>query len=298
MIPIKKGVINTDIPNVAVETSDSNIPRKPILVEGEPTPIEPIIESLEVSENGTYEVGEGLDGFNPVIVNVDKSKPGYVELVDFDLKNSSLLDKIRNYIIPSQNYNNVSTTTDGLVLTATNSNCNISFVPNTNSFYELKIKFGTNTDTSELNQYNALLKLNRTDAHQTLTYCRDVQVPNNPMGTWRLNDQSGSVEYLPVGYGDSHYFDNKELIIEYGYYYNNDEFTINLNKFSYKIGNEYIYIGTSNFIINPNGNPIILLGGGGAVMKGTIIESVKIKQLFKWNLERTLLNNINESEVM
>ena len=318
-IPIKKGV-TTNAPSIAVETSDSNIPRKPILIEGGGT--EPVLVSLAATENGEYVPGEGIDGFNPVlvnvephltnlaatengtyrpespyegfsavVVNVDTSHPDEVELVDFDFKQNNLHDNIRNFDIPNTNYSNISTSNSGITFTATNSNCIIGFIPETNSYYECKVKFGTNAEPdSSLGSYNALLKLNKSDNHQTLTYCRDVTIDENPTGTWRLNDESGRVEYLSVGYGDSHYFDNKELIVEYGYYYNNGVFTSNANKFSYRIGDSYIYIGVAAFSIGNSGNPQIVLGGGGAVMKGTVIESLKVKQLFKWNLTREINN--------
>lgn len=302
MIPIKKGITGTDIPNIAVETSDSSIPRKPILVEGGPAP-EPItVTALSVTENGTYPAPEG-SAYSPVTVNVDKSKPDEIELVDFDYKNYSLLDKIRNFSIPNQNVQNLQTTADGIKFGGTNSSCNIAFIPNTNSFYEIKIKFGTNSET-EFAQYNAILKLNRTDNHFTVTYCRDVKIADNPTGTWRISDSGGGAIYLAVGYGDPHYFDGKELKIEYGYYYDNGVFTLNLNKYSLSINGEYIHISNGAFFISgssANANPVILLGGGSAVMKGIIVESVKIKQLFKWNLDRALFRKIalelEESEV-
>lgn len=302
MIPIKKGITGTDIPNIAVETSDSTIPRKPILVEGGPAP-EPItITPLTVTENGTHDAGENA-AYNPVTVNVDKSKPDEIELVDFDFKNYSLLDKIRNFSIPNQNVQNLATGENGIIFKGTNSSCNIAFIPNTNSFYEIKIKFGTNAET-QFAQYNAILKLNRTDNHFTVTYCRDVTIADNPTGTWRISDSGGGAIYLTVGYGDPHYFDGKELKIEYGYYYNNDVFTLNLNKYSLSISGEYIHISNDSFFISgssANINPVILLGGGSAVMKGTIIESLKIKQLFKWNLDRALFRKfakeLEESEV-
>jgi hypothetical protein len=302
MIPIKKGITGADIPNIAVETSETTIPRKPILVEGGPAP-EPItVTALTVTENGTHDAGENA-AYNPVTVNVDKSKPDEIELVDFDFTNYSLLDKIRNFSIPSQNVQNLATGENGIKFNGTNSSCNIAFIPETNSFYEIKIKFGTNAETV-FAQYNAILKLNRTDNHFTVTYCRDVTIAENPTGTWRISDSGIGAIYLNVGYGDPHYFDNKELKIEYGYYYNNGVFTPNLNKYSLSINGEYIHISNGTFFISGssgNANPIILLGGGSAVMKGTIIESVKIKQLFKWNLDRALFRKfaleLEESEV-
>lgn len=302
MIPIKKGIESTGQPAVSIESGDSSIPRKPILVEGGPAP-EPItVTALTVTENGTHDAGENA-AYNPVTVNVDKSKPDEIELCNFDFKNYSLLDKIRNFSIPNQNVQNLQTTEDGIKFGATNSSCNIAFIPETNSFYEIKIKFGTNTET-EFAQYNAILKLNRSDNHFTVTYCRDVTISDNPRGTWRISDSGGGAIYLTVGYGDPHYFDGKELKIEYGYYYNNGEFTLNLNKYSLSINGEYILISNDSFFISgtsANYNPAIILGGANSVMKGTIFESVKIKQLFKWNLDRALFRKfaaeLEESEV-
>lgn len=259
------------------------------------------VEPLNITENGTYPAPEGV-AYSPVTVNVDKSKPDEIELVDFDFTNYSLLDKIRNFSIPNQNVQNLATGENGIIFNGTNSSCNIAFIPETNSFYEIKIKFGTNAET-EFAQYNAIMKLNRTDNHFTVTYCRDVTIAENPTGTWRISDSGGGAIYLTVGYGDPHYFDGKELKIEYGYYYNNGEFTLNLNKYSLSINGEYIHISNDSFFISgssANTNPVILLGGGSAVMKGTIIESVKIKQIFKWNLDRNLFRKFNlelESEV-
>lgn len=83
MIPRKNGIEAEGIPSVTVETSESTIPRKPIFFEGGPGPTpEPIIESLNVSENGTYTVPEGVDGYNPVTVNVSGGKvytPTYIK---------------------------------------------------------------------------------------------------------------------------------------------------------------------------------------------------------------------------
>lgn len=76
MIPRKNGIEAEGIPSVSVETSESTIPRKPIFLEGGPGPTPtPVIESLSVTENGTYTVPEGVDGYNPVVVNVDTPTP-------------------------------------------------------------------------------------------------------------------------------------------------------------------------------------------------------------------------------
>lgn len=41
----------------------------------EPAPVEPVIEPLYVTENGSYEVPTGTDGYNPVTVNVPSDEP-------------------------------------------------------------------------------------------------------------------------------------------------------------------------------------------------------------------------------
>lgn len=71
-IPIKTGV-EANCPSIPVETGDLNIPRKPILFEGGDIPA--VINPLSVTENGTYTAPEGLDGYNPVTVNVPAPVP-------------------------------------------------------------------------------------------------------------------------------------------------------------------------------------------------------------------------------
>ena len=73
MIPIKKSYDGTDVPSIAVDTNqDDLVPRKKILAEGG-APVEPVIISGNFTENGTYNVPEGTDGYNPVTVNVPQT---------------------------------------------------------------------------------------------------------------------------------------------------------------------------------------------------------------------------------
>ena len=73
MIPIKKSYDGTDVPSIAVDTNqDDLVPRKKILAEGS-TPVEPVIVSANFTENGTYNVPEGTDGYNPVTVEVPQT---------------------------------------------------------------------------------------------------------------------------------------------------------------------------------------------------------------------------------
>ena len=73
MIPIKKSYDGTDVPSIAVDTNqDDLVPRKKILAEGG-APVEPVIVSGTFTENDTYNAPEGVDGYNPVIVNVPQT---------------------------------------------------------------------------------------------------------------------------------------------------------------------------------------------------------------------------------
>ena len=106
-IPIREGV-TTSAPSVAVETSDSTIPRKPILVEGGPAP-EPItVTPLTVTENGTYDAGENA-AYNPVTVNVPAVLPNEYLESEFDLLHSNstvgFTDSVKNIKLATNKYN-------------------------------------------------------------------------------------------------------------------------------------------------------------------------------------------------
>jgi hypothetical protein len=87
---IKKQVMNK---------SDDNIIRHQVLGLSDTPPVEPVIESLSVTENGTYTVEEGVDGFNPVVVNVATPEPPTSEVVvEFDYTESEY-DKARSITV-------------------------------------------------------------------------------------------------------------------------------------------------------------------------------------------------------
>lgn len=70
---IKKQVMNK---------SDDGIIRHQVLGITDTPPVEPVIESLSVTENGTYTVEEGVDGFNPVTVNVPQTTVSSITITE------------------------------------------------------------------------------------------------------------------------------------------------------------------------------------------------------------------------
>lgn len=61
-----------NVPKVDIDSTKNNIPKYPVDLQGGS---EPIIESLSITENGTYTPEEGVDGFAPVTVNVPTPQP-------------------------------------------------------------------------------------------------------------------------------------------------------------------------------------------------------------------------------
>ena len=60
-----------------------------------------VTETLSVSENGTYNPGEGVDGFSQVVVSVPQSVQGYTlnQIIDGDLPGVTTIDSTINYFM-------------------------------------------------------------------------------------------------------------------------------------------------------------------------------------------------------
>lgn len=66
--PIIKAEINENTPTIGVNVPDGNVPVLPVETIGGGS--EPVIESLSITENGTYNAPSGVDGYNPIEVDV------------------------------------------------------------------------------------------------------------------------------------------------------------------------------------------------------------------------------------
>lgn len=66
---------------------------------------DPVIESLNVTENGTYNAPSGTDGYNPIVVNVSQTLPTMQLLSDIriDTDNNKIYDFARNCDVTNDN---------------------------------------------------------------------------------------------------------------------------------------------------------------------------------------------------
>ena len=110
------------IVRTAVQVDDDNIIRKQVMNKTDDNIIRhqvmgieestPTIESLSVTENGTYNVTEGVDGFNPVVVNVPEPTPkniiiSKIKVVTED-ETEVIKDVARDFVLTSNNAINIT----------------------------------------------------------------------------------------------------------------------------------------------------------------------------------------------
>ena len=199
MIPIKKGITGTDIPNIAVETSDSTIPRKPILVEGEPAP-EPItVTALTVTENGTYPAPEG-SAYSPVTVNVSPVEPDTKIISEFDfsqaeydlIRSMPSDDPLLSAILKGYTYNASYDSVNGVIswingYGSWSPDCYLQPFKN----YDIEVDMGAFDTTSQLAGTKQIIGLSK-DGTNGLRFCWNVS-----NGYFQIINDSGTVN-LPT----------------------------------------------------------------------------------------------------
>ena len=273
MIPIKKGITATDIPNIAVETSDTTIPRKPILVEGGPAP-EPItVTALTVTENGTYNAGENA-AYNPVTVNVPTQMPSEYLESEFDLlySNSTVgfYDSVKNSFLPNTRYRDFA---DGYI-----TGRNGDVLMNITNFGDVKrivIKTGEFNRSIEPNEeWLNLMRMSQGDWHFNLTF-------NSSGNYWRVSDASGAEIDIPASTLPKYSFENTTFEIIYGAKYINDVLYRGI-----KVNGEITEYYNNKLFVYLNGNLVMenstletfaeIRVGGGNGWIGAKFENVKI----------------------
>lgn len=197
-IPIREGV-TTSVPSVAVETSDSTIPRKPILVEGGPTP-EPItVTALTVTENGTHDAGENA-AYNPVTVNVPPVEPATKIVSEFDFSQAEydLIrsipndDPLLNAILKGYTYNASYDNINGEVswingYGSWSPDCYLQPFKN----YDIEVDMGAFDSTTQLAGSKQIIGLSK-DGTNGLRFCWNVS-----NGYFQIINDSGTVN-LPT----------------------------------------------------------------------------------------------------
>ena len=215
MIPIKKGIESTGQPAVSIESGDSSIPRKPILVEGGPAP-EPItVTALTVTENGTYPAPEG-SAYSPVTVNVPPVLPSQILESDWDILGATTTNGCWNTVTSTAlATNNFGGFNLGYITSRSAKALLDLFTPG--SIKRVVIKTGEFDRTQETtDNAQQLFRLITESSHFTMRWLNDTE-------RWQISDQSGSQVYVDGTILPKYSFDNTTFEIIYGARYINGE---------------------------------------------------------------------------
>lgn len=261
---IKKQVMNK---------TDDNIIRHQVLGIEESTPV---IESLSVTENGTYTVGEGVDGFNPVEVNVPSSLPNEELISEFDFvynKTNNLpayADKI-NGTQSTQSERSIELDDDGYMQ-----------FNNTNGYLWIPQGFGHNKDyKTEIeiigkSEYvdgdgNNILKLYFDNNHTILQW-------DSSNSNWKMQDWTGHDFRLNESFD---FFNGKTISIYYGCGFVDGVLTHNstfANKYTMYVGTTLVYAWEE--VGGQTANSLRTIGlGHNTACKNYKFKSVKIYKL-------------------
>lgn len=243
---------------------------------------------LTITENGTYNAPEGVDGYNPVTANVSPSKVLISEL-DFTLGGESWkTDSVKNANLPVSTYTNITHGENvGIYITGTSGNFDTQNRLNRYGVYEIDMEFGTN-ETSTYNSYNTIFNFLRSGAHFAVRW-------NVNANKWQVSDATSATKWIESD--NPHFFDGKKVKVTYGCRYVNNELTVDgyRNTMSiYLINNDDTL--TELCYSNENYDEVYLKLGGGNSYIGFVYKNIKVWQYFNKYETPVSLLGVNPTE--
>lgn len=172
---------------------------------------EAVIESLSVIENGTYTVEEGVDGFNPVVVNVPGILPNEQLEVEYDFQDnyqnnrSVYYEKISGASLPTSRYRNAEFDSSGnMQFSNTNGYLNFPYYFDFNKCYKIEIDVIGREYDGTLGK--DLAKFVMDTNHVFLRWDETNQY-------WDMEDWSGHQQQINQPFT---YFNGKKIILLFG----------------------------------------------------------------------------------
>ena len=170
-----------------------------------------VINPLSVTENGTYTAPSSVDGYSPVTVNVPEKLPDLELMCSFDFTSAEpVKDKTRYNLNGSSNYITFDPVKGAIFDSASNRAFNTYFNLNAGESFKIEIDFG-----------DMLLDESLTGKRNVFAYSQDITKVNENSNTFGWDVSTSKWKYH-TGAGDRYvektidYWKNDTMTIYYG----------------------------------------------------------------------------------